>query len=248
MILYRIKRKIINNLKKQFHLVEKSSISVDAYRRKKIQLYCGINKILDVGANSGQYALEQINILNYKGSIISFEPMKEPFQRLLERSNKFPSWDVKNIGLGLVKESRHINVAQNSYSSSLLEMLPSHLNNAPQSKYIYQEQIKLDTLSNVYYSHCNESDSVFLKIDTQGYEHQVLKGGIEILSNIKMIQLEMSLIPLYDGERTFKDMINYLSDKHFKLVSIEPGFYSKKTGQLLQMDGIFINTKLVHFE
>ena len=248
MILYRIKRKIINILKKQFHLIEKSSISNDAYRRKKLQLYCGINKILDIGANSGQYALEQINTLNYKGSIISFEPMKEPFQQLLEKSNKFISWDVVNIGLGLIKESKSINVAQNSYSSSLLEMLPSHLKNAPQSKYIDQEEIRLDTLSNVYHSHCNESDSVFLKIDTQGYEYQVLKGGLEILSKIKMIQLEMSLIPLYDGEKTFEDMMDYLSDKHFKLVSIEPGFYSEKTGQLLQMDGIFINTKLVNLE
>ena len=245
MILYKIKRKVIHLLKKKFNLVEKSAISIDSERRKKLQLYCEINKIIDVGANSGQYALEQFKTLNYKGTIVSFEPMKSPFQTLLKKSNTYNNWIAINAGLGVIKESKIINVAKNSFSSSLLEMLPSHLDNAPQSVYVDKEEIQIDTLSNIYKTHCSENDHVFLKIDTQGYEYNVLEGGLDVIDKVKMIQIEMSLIPLYDGEKTFDDMMNYLTQKHFKLVSIEPGFYSETTGQLLQMDGIFVNTKLV---
>ncbi|WP_438968733.1 FkbM family methyltransferase [Nonlabens sp.] len=245
MTIYRIKRKILKVLTQQFNLAETPKLSNDLSRRKKILNHCKINKILDIGANSGQYAVEQLNKLNYKGDIVSFEPMKEPYDQILVKSELLPNWKVVNIGIGLKKEKAFINVAKNSFSSSLLEMLPSHSKNAPQSIYINKEEITIDTLSNVCNEYCSVEDNIYLKVDTQGYEYNILESGRDYLKNIKVIQIEMSIIPLYLGEKTFEDMLSYLKSLNFKLVSIEPGFYSDKTGQLLQVDGIFINEKLI---
>ncbi|TVZ53383.1 FkbM family methyltransferase [Dokdonia sp. Hel_I_53] len=243
MLSNRIKRKIVNLIKKRFNLTEKSNLQGDLIRRKKIQNHCNIDKILDVGANSGQYALQQLNNMGFKGSIISFEPMQKPFQDLLKFSEQYNSWKVENIGLGLKNKTSVINIAQNSYSSSLLKMLPSHLNNAPESIYVDEETITLNTLTTVFKAHCSLDDNIFLKIDTQGYEYNILESGRDILNNIKMIQIEMSLIPLYEGEKTYDEMIKYLKDLNFQLWSVEPGFYSYETGELLQIDGIFVNTR-----
>ena len=60
------------------------------------------------------------------------------------------------------------------------------------------------------------------------------------------LQLEMSLMPLYQGETTMLDMIKLLEKSGFMLYGIEPGFYDVDKGQLLQVDGIFLNKKLLN--
>ena len=83
-----------------------------------------------------------------------------------------------------------------------------------------------------------------LKIDVQGFEKKVLAGAEASLQKIKIIQLEMSLVPLYQNEWLFHEVLEYLTQKGFQLYSLENGFFNKETGQLLQADGIFINTQI----
>ena len=79
-----------------------------------------------------------------------------------------------------------------------------------------------------------------MKIDTQGYENMVLNGGLNSLKKIKLIQVEMALIPTYEDSLSFEQMIEKLTALGFKLISIESGYYDKKTGNLLEVDGVFI--------
>jgi hypothetical protein len=80
---------------------------------------------------------------------------------------------------------------------------------------------------------------VYLKIDTQGFESKVIAGAEQVLSRIDTIQLEMSLVPLYEGELLFDEMCRLMMNKGYSLVSAEAGFSDETSGQLLQMDGIF---------
>jgi len=82
---------------------------------------------------------------------------------------------------------------------------------------------------------------VMMKIDTQGYEKNVIDGALTSLNRIKIIQLEMSIVPLYENETLFVEMIQYLDNNGFILYSLENGFSNPTTGQLLQVDGIFVN-------
>lgn len=94
-------------------------------------------------------------------------------------------------------------------------------------------------LDSVIDSYCSVQNNVYLKIDTQGFEHKVIKGAEKSLDRICMIQLEMSLIPLYDGQVLFDDLHSLLTGKGYRLVSLEHGFADKESGHLLQVDGIY---------
>ena len=208
-----------------------------ARRKKMLEIY-QINLVLDIGANIGQYG-EELREIGYKGKIISFEPLSTAFKTLIKRSEGDPAWEIHNFALGDKNETASINIAGNSFSSSLLDILPSHTKSAPESVYVGHEEIKVKTLDDIYSDVVNDSDRVYLKIDTQGFEENVLRGAEGSLESIDTIQLEMSLTPLYQDGLLFDEMYGLLCRKGYVLVALEPGFTDEETGQLLQVDGIF---------
>jgi len=212
--------------------------SLDIGRRMKLIQHYKINKILDVGANQGRYAMA-LRKLNYDGEIFSFEPLSKTFSLLKINSNKDKKWIAFNYALGDIDSQTEINIAQNTDSSSLLEMLPLHLKSAPESKYIGTEKIKLRKLDNIFNEICFTNDNILMKIDTQGFEKQVLDGSKKSLSKIIGVQIEMSLRPLYKGQILYLEMIDFFNKNGFSLLSLENGFTDPQSGQLLQVDGLF---------
>ena len=202
-----------------------------------------INKLFDVGANIGQYS-QYMREIGFNKKIISFEPLKTAYQTLAEVASKDNNWIVNNYALGNENAESMINVSGNSFSSSILNMLPEHINRAPESKYIAKEKIEIKKLDSVFNNYYVEGDKVMLKIDTQGYEKNVILGAGNVLNKISIIQLEMSVIGLYENETSFIEMINFLDSKGFELFSLENGFSDSKTGRLLQLDGLFVNKKI----
>jgi len=210
----------------------------DLSRRIKLLNHYSIDKILDVGANDGGFAKEMFEI-GYKGKIISFEPLLSAYSIIEKKSRKNNKWSTVNKALGDFDGESFINVSGNSVSSSLLNMLPTHLNSAPSSKYISKEKIIVNKLDSIYHDYCLENENIYLKIDTQGFEKQILDGAINSLKYIKGVQLELSIVPLYEATHTYSEIVTFLNDLGFELYSIESGFSDVNTGQLLQMDGIF---------
>ncbi len=94
-------------------------------------------------------------------------------------------------------------------------------------------------LSDAAATYIDGMTGILLKIDTQGYEEQVLKGADEIISKIKGIHLELSIVPLYEGQILFEEMLNQLKEMGFALYHLSPGFKDYRTGRLLQFDGTF---------
>jgi FkbM family methyltransferase len=212
----------------------------DLQRRLKIINDYKIDTLFDIGANTGQYAKE-MRALGYNKRIISFEPLKDAFKELKKTSLKDKNWTVNNYAIGNENGKKVINIAGNSYSSSIYNMFPLHIKNAPNSKYIGQQTIKIKKIDSIFNTIANIESKVMLKIDTQGYEKNVIDGAAKSLNKIVIIQLEMSILPLYENEMLFIDMIQYLAKKGFQLFSLENGFSSPESGQLLQVDGLFVN-------
>jgi FkbM family methyltransferase len=208
-------------------------------RRKHFLENYEIDTVLDVGANSGQFARELRQDVGYNDRIISFEPLREAFKALEAHAKGDPRWEVFNFAIGDVEEKREINIAGNSLSSSLLDMLPSHLTAAPGSKYIGKEAIEIRSLDSIFERVCENARNIYMKIDTQGFESRVLKGAATSLPRIDTIQMEMSLVPLYGTELLFDEMCVLMREKGYTLVAIENGFSAPSTAQLLQIDGIF---------
>jgi FkbM family methyltransferase len=203
----------------------------------------GINLIFDVGANIGQYGAE-MRYLGYRGRIVSFEPLLREFKSLADRCKRDKRWEATNCALGDRDGVADIHISGNSMSSSLLRMLPLHLSAAPESQYTCDETVKITTLDAIFTKYYKPSDRVLLKLDTQGYEYMVLQGAINSLPLIIGIQIEMSLVPLYDGDKQLGEMTSYLTNLGFSLMSIEPVFRNSVTGQMLSVDGSFYRNKL----
>ncbi|GCL58943.1 FkbM family methyltransferase [Microcystis aeruginosa] len=212
----------------------------EAAKMQRLLAYHNIDLVFDVGANIGQYA-KLLRELGYSGRIVSFEPLSSAYSQLKAVSKKDPLWEIApQAAIGNQEGEIIINIAGNSQSSSALPMLDAHLESAPESAYSGSETVKLsrlDTIAKDYIK--SETKSIFLKIDVQGLEKQVIEGATAILPLVKGIKLELSLVPLYEGQVLFKEMIDIVEKLGYELYGIEPGFTAEKTGRMLQMDGIF---------
>jgi FkbM family methyltransferase len=180
----------------------------------------------------------------YNDNIISFEPVKVAYDQLAEKAVHDKKWETKNIALGNNDGSSIINVSQNLVSSSIAEMSSLHVDSAPDSLYVRKEEIKIHKLDTIFFDIAEKQDKIMLKIDTQGFEKNVIDGAEKSLPLISGLQLEMSLVPLYNNELLFPELLRYLNDRGFSLYALENGFSNPDSGQLLQVDGIFFRNNL----
>ena len=207
-------------------------------RRKKLLYHFGITKILDVGANTGQYATE-LRKIKFEGEIISFEPISTVFEVLKRNTKDDAKIVLKNFALGDQNETKTINISKNLASSSFFNRAKHLEENAKETEYISEEKVEIKTLDSIFDGLCNQGDVIFLKLDTQGYEKNILNGGKESLKKIKGIQIELALKPSYNDAPGYKEIIEILEEYGFTLFSLEEGFEDEKTGQLLEIDAIF---------
>ncbi len=197
-----------------------------------------IDLIFDIGANTGQFS-QTMRRLGYKGKLVSFEPLPDAFDLLNQNASRDPNWETVNLAIGNYDGDTIIHISQNSYSSSILEILPRHVESAPDSAYTGEMVVPVTTIDSIIHQYYHEGQQLFVKIDTQGYERHVLEGCSGSLPLIKGFQLELSLLPLYEGETLMQEMIDLLRKLGYKLMSIEAGHYDYLTGEILQVEGIF---------
>jgi FkbM family methyltransferase len=195
--------------------------------------------VLDVGANDGGYALE-LRHGGYRGRIWSYEPLHEAFADLNRAAAGDDLWKTANCACGAKAGSALINVAKNSASSSLLPMLQACSRNAPDAAYISQETISVCSLDDSVMFSLSPEDKVWLKIDTQGYEAEVLKGATRLIPHVRALECELSLVPLYDGQLLIDEMMSMIYQLGFRMVSVAPVFSEPATGYALQIDGTFL--------
>jgi FkbM family methyltransferase len=229
--------------KRGYDVVRYLPASHDIARRMHLLESFGIQMVLDVGANTGQYATH-LRESGYVGEITSFEPLSTAFSILQHNAREDSRWKAVNLAIGDTNGSMEMNVSRNSVSSSFLEMLPAHLQSAPDSVYVSREVVEVRTMDSVVEKYCPEGVRTYLKVDAQGFELKVLTGAEKSLDKITGIQIEMSLVPLFKGGATIGQMIGYLEERGYCLMSVEPGFCDETTGQLLQVDGVFFRQKV----
>lgn len=214
-------------------------------RRIKLLQHYNIDLVFDIGANKGQYATGIMDA-GYTNKIISFEPLTSAYGIIEKESKKHTNWTVApRCAIGSRKEEIEINISANSVSSTLLNMLDSHIEGAPESKIIGKEKVQVYPLDEIGSNYIKNSKNIFLKIDVQGFEQEVLKGAQSMIDKAKGIEMEISLIPLYEKQDwLLPQVLEYMQQKGFTLTSIVPAFTDNATGKVLQCNGIFFRKEV----
>ena len=202
--------------------------------------YLRVDLVLDVGANEGQYAASLLDG-GYRGQILSFEPLSRAHATLTARAAGYARWAVlRRAAIGDHPGVATIHVAGNSVSSSFLSTLEAHLAAAPESATVGEEEVDMVCLDDAAAPYLNAATAILLKVDTQGFEWQVLDGASQVLQAAVAVQLELSLVPLYEHQRLWLDYVRRLSELQFDLYFAYPAFTDERTGQTLQLDAMFV--------
>jgi FkbM family methyltransferase len=236
---YKVTRKALH--KSGWDLQRLSIYSNSNLQVLKILDYLNIDTVLDIGADTGDFFAKELLFFGYKGRIISFEPLSDAYRELNKAASRDSRWFVhKRSAIGDFDGEVEINIAGNSQSSSILSMTSLHSFAEERSAYIGKEKVAIAKLDTVAPSYISDATRLFVKIDTQGFEWQVLDGARETLQKAKGVMCEVSLVPLYESQHLWTDILNRLESEGFTLWSLQPGFVDPRNGQTLQLDAILI--------
>jgi FkbM family methyltransferase len=199
----------------------------------------GVDLVFDVGANVGQFGSE-IRAMGFGGRIVSFEPLSAAHARLRAAARRDPAWSVHaRCAIGDHDGTIEVNIAGNSVSSSILPMTEAHWSAAAGSGYVGREPAPLFRFDSVAAAYLEAQARPFLKIDTQGFEWQVLDGAARTMPRLTGILCELSLVALYERQHLWLEVMDRLRADGFTLWNIQPGFADPRDGRTLQIDAVF---------
>jgi FkbM family methyltransferase len=218
--------------------VESTRNSLGSHRVGVFQR-CGIDLVLDVGANTGQYA-SAIRRDGYRGRILSFEPLAAAFSALQQNARTDSAWQCVQVALGSSDTSADINVSELSEASSLLRVGARSTAALPSTSVVRTETIKVRRLDAVLGELGIEGRRAHLKLDVQGFEKEVLAGAPQSLSQVHSIEIELSLVELYKDQPLIGEMLQVLAGLRFYPVWLARGFTDPVNRDLLQVDCLLV--------
>ncbi len=197
----------------------------------------GVASVIDVGANEGQWAgmvLER----GYAGPLLSLEPGSEAFRALTARASAHPPWLVERCAAGAAPATLTLNVAGGTYASSFLPTA-SWVAEGSELARASSEDVQVEPLDHIVARHALPGPYL-LKVDTQGFEREVLAGASSVLGRTVALEIELSFRSLYAGQPPAHEMLALIDDLGFGLVGLYPGYADPRTGYALELDGLFV--------
>jgi len=168
--------------------------------------------ILEIGANKGYYALLEAEIAK-KGKIYAIEPIKENY-RLLEESIKLNSFNnitlFPNLALSDENEEKTM-YFYNKQNWCSFTQNP----NAP-----ILEKRKISTLTLDEFVKRTNFYPSFLRMDVEGHEYEIIKGGIDTLKKTKNLKIFVEMHPPLLSKEKIKFIIDILQNNNFKIVVV----------------------------
>ena len=200
-----------------------------------------IKTVLDVGANTGQFATI-INTILPESFIYSFEPLQQCFTSLQQNTKRIENIKCFRFALGHEQAEVMMHANEFSPSSSILEMADLHKNAFPYTKNSTNEPVEVRTLDSVL-PQLELQKNVLAKIDVQGYELDVLRGASEALRLIDTLIIETSYYELYASQPLFDDVYSFMAKNGFIFRGNFDQVKSAANGEVLQGDAIFTRSE-----
>lgn len=210
---------------------------------KKYDVDC----VFDVGANEGQYARVLRDRVGYQGLIISFEPNPDLYKKLHKQAAAQPSWHVEDIAISARDGSATFNIMKRHTFSSL--SAPRHdetdlftkLNTVTKQIEVTTENLS-NTLTRLRAQHGFKRP--FLKMDTQGFDVQIVEAAPEAAREFIGLQSELAVKKLYEDSVDFRDAIYTYEKTGFELSAFVPNT-AGHFPRLVEVDCIMIRSDLM---
>lgn len=209
--------------------------------RRLFDLY-KVDLVMDVGANVGQYRDFLRLHVGYKGWIASYEPVPEAYEKLLKRSQDDTRWRVFQMALGSSHGTAMFNVSIASTLSSFHKPDFSESAHATQKRQTLKEiEVAVDTVDRQLPGllQALPAKQPYLKMDTQGYDLEVVRGAEQSLNQFVGLQFEGSVIPLYQGMPPFTTMLTSLNERGFVLSDMFPVTMDRSL-RLIEFDCVMV--------
>jgi FkbM family methyltransferase len=218
-----------------FGLTVSRRVNTIQSKRMEVLRTLGETTILDVGANEGQYALE-VRKSGFEHRILAFEPAPAVYEILSKRFEGDSKVICEQTGVGDKDGELSLFARRSSACSSFRD---TNIAQQAAPGFEIQSAIKvpirrLDTIL------AHDPDRYFLKIDTQGYEKEVLLGASMTLDRTDAIEIELSLSPLYEGQALLEELWRFITSRGFRPAWIERGYRDPNDIWLMQIDALFV--------
>lgn len=197
-----------------------------------------ISTVLDIGANVGGFAFT-VRPLFPQAQIYSFEPLPDCFAQMranLANASKFQAF---NLGLGDQTGDLSIQRSSHAPSSSFLRMTSAHQVAFPASAVSQEEKVSLARLDDLA-PQLHLAEPILVKIDVQGYEDHVLRGGAQTIQRARLIIVETSFEAFYENQPLFGDIYQRLTGWGFSYAGPLNQLNQPKDGRPLQEDSLFV--------
>ena len=214
------------------------------YLLRQLVKFLDFDMVFDVGGNAGQYGTQVRHAFGYRGAMISFEPMPHAAGRIRELARNDLQWRVMECAIDDVRGHATFNVMAGDQFSSLLAPSKEFAGRF-QGKHIVQRTIDVQviTLPDAVMQAPDFSRGL-LKLDTQGTELRLLRGGVDALAKFPAIQMEVGFQTLYEGEAHYEEVVSQLDQWGYRLCALFPNNLGHFP-HLLEMDAVFLRKE--HF-
>ena len=205
--------------------------------------------IFDVGVNKGE-SIDRFSKIFKSPKIFAFEPNSKVFKIIEEKYNNIKNIKLNNLGVAKEECIKPLNITINSGNSSFhnlekdsewIKIRSKQFNTTPANYITDTIDVKCTTLDK-YCEQNNIENIDILKIDTQGYEDEVLSGSSQLIRNkkINFIELEIMFDEVYTKTMSFYDIEQKLMN-NYKLYGIDyQGFKNLSEGYMFAIDALYI--------
>jgi FkbM family methyltransferase len=203
-----------------------------------------VDCVIDVGAHEGGYGAFLRRDVGYRGPILSFEPTSRSFGRLNVRAEFDPSWTPFQLALGSEIKDMIIRVAESSDLTSFLEPCHNKVDDFIGANVtVAEETVSVTTLDAFMEGFRREHDvsRLYLKMDTQGFDLEVLRGATLTLADVVGLQSEMSVLPIYKGMPGHEEAMADITRRGYELSGMFP-ITTDRHHRLVEYDCVFVRS------
>ncbi len=203
-----------------------------------------IDFVIDVGANEGQYG-SLLRRAGFEGEIVSFEPNPPVFELLLNKTQSDSKWTAFNFALGAEPGTSTLHLTEHTQLTSFYRPNEyAHAMLGERYNVTNEQEVEVRTLDSHFSDEANalERRRTLLKLDTQGFDLEVCRGGSQTIARVLALQSELAFRKTYDEMPTYLNALEVFSGLGFELTGLYPLGRDKSDCTIVDADCLFVRT------